>query len=113
MPDSIEKCNIELEPTEWEITEVSVLPPLDFTTYKFSATKNYAYNEPRFNWHLYYFLKDLSQPVDDGLHLENNKYLKTRTSFFNPKTYFSFNIHNVTIGMNSLTEYLKKMVIQI
>lgn len=29
MPDSIEKCKIELEPTEWEITEVSVLPPLD------------------------------------------------------------------------------------
>ena len=113
MPDSIEKCNIELEPTEWEITGVSVLPPLDFTTYKFSATENYAYNKPRLNWHLYCFLKDLSQPVDDGLHLENNQYLKTRTSFFNPKTYFSFNIHNVTIGINSLTEYFKKMVIQI
>ncbi|XP_078332359.1 uncharacterized protein LOC144625438 isoform X3 [Crassostrea virginica] len=69
MPDSIEKCNIELEPTEWEITE------------------------------------DLSQPVDDGLHLENNKYLKTRTSFFNPKTYFSFNIHNVTIEKESCLQF--------
>lgn len=53
---------------------------------------------PPLQWEL---TEDIGQSIDDGYHLDNNHYLKTRVSFYSPSSFYSFSINNISVDSES------------